>query len=395
MNSRLWKLAAVAVALCGLPALAQPASVDAANAVHQQAMASGSTADRILAAEALRDAVLADPVRPDAVLRAYEAGQTLCVYAACEGAERVANFAASGQLPADVLTGEDIALLSAFTDWSTGQAGARDRLDEALSASMSVRATPLSVVAFQSRYTSASNAQDWPRAARTAAEAAAYFAPHRQMIGERWSDAVLASATAGYNSNPNGHDARVLGQHIADLITLDKELKDRPDWLADQVYLSLAWQTAILMYFDTASSRRELGSGRYTVSGPDADQLKEQLLQLTASAGPSDLLPRRTGLLKRGALPLCEGDFDENPEVRYPANAARGRKYGSVVTRVDIEDGEVKDVEVLAAVPERTFDRNVISAVKKWTWEVTDGEPGVTCTIDYENMIYVIMFGIN
>lgn len=395
MSSKSWIIATATAALFALSASARPASVEAANAVHQQAMASGSTADRILAAEALRDAVLADPNRPDAVLRAYEAGQTLCVYAACEGAERVANFAASGQLPADVLTGEDIALLSAFTDWSTGQPDARDRLDEALSASMTVRATPLSVVAFQSRYASASNAEDWPRAARTAAEAAAYFAPHRQMIGERWSDAVLASATAGYNSNPNGHDALVLGQHIADLIALDRERRERPDWLADQVYLSLAWQTAILMYFDTASSRRELGSGRYTVSGPDADQLEERLLQLVASAGPSDLLPRRTGQLERGALPLCEGDFDQNPEVRYPANAARGRRYGSVVTRVDLEDGEVKNVEVLAAVPERTFDRNVISAVKKWTWEITDGEPGVTCTTDYENMIYIIMFGIN
>ena len=49
---------------------------------YNEAVSSGGAAARVDAARALGQATLRHPEREDAALLAYEAGQTLCVYAA-------------------------------------------------------------------------------------------------------------------------------------------------------------------------------------------------------------------------------------------------------------------------------------------------------------------------
>lgn len=368
---------------------AHAATLDEANALHQRAMTSGSPRDRAEAARILATSVLANPDRPDAVLRAFEAGQTLCIYAGCQGAKEMAAFASSRPLPTNVLTSEDINLLSAFADWITADApGTRERLDAALTSYLTVRATPLAIIAFQTRYTEDFNAKDWGRAAKSAREASIYLAPHRAGIGERWSDAVIASATAGYNHNPDLNDTLILAHHVSDLIKLDRELPQRPNWLERDLYLSTAWRAGILMYFQSNRSSRAVGASRYEVSGPDPDLFKQQAAEIIAQAGPNDMLPTFPS--------LCDGSFDEDPEFRYPFNALKSRQNGAVVLRMDLNNGKASNVEVLASIPERTFDNAIISSIRKWTYEpnenAADDGP---CEASAKGLIYTYSFGVN
>ena len=60
-------------------------------------------------------------------------------------------------------------------------------------------------------------------------------------------------------------------------------------------------------------------------------------------------------------------------EPKYPVAAAKAGTEGSVVLQFTVEtDGSVSDVNVVKAVPENTFDKVAITALKQWRYDTTD-----------------------
>jgi len=58
------------------------------------------------------------------------------------------------------------------------------------------------------------------------------------------------------------------------------------------------------------------------------------------------------------------------PAPRYPADALRSNTSGEVLVEITVgTDGSVTSARVLRATPARTFDREALSAVKRWRFE--------------------------
>lgn len=58
------------------------------------------------------------------------------------------------------------------------------------------------------------------------------------------------------------------------------------------------------------------------------------------------------------------------PAPRYPADALRSNTSGEVLVEITVgTDGSVTNARVLRATPARTFDREALSAVKRWRFE--------------------------
>ncbi len=61
------------------------------------------------------------------------------------------------------------------------------------------------------------------------------------------------------------------------------------------------------------------------------------------------------------------------PQPRYPADALRAGVAGEVLVEFTVQrDGSVSDVRVLRSSPPRTFDREALTAVRRWRFEPGD-----------------------
>ena len=128
------------------------------------------------------------------------------------------------------------------------------------------------------------------------------------------------------------------------------------------------------------------------MSGPSVDQIAEEADAILANAGKSDLVPDFWASEDSNGLPFCDGKLSENPDIRFPRNAGRAGTFGSVIMRISIDDLDVTDVEVLAAVPAETFEKPALKAVRKKKWIVENGTPGVTCSTSQKDMMAVVWF---
>lgn len=91
----------------------------------------------------------------------------------------------------------------------------------------------------------------------------------------------------------------------------------------------------------------------------------------TALEGIAISAPNLKGTMgNQQALPLYRVD------PRYPSKALKRRVEGYVIMRFTIDaTGRPKDIEVIEAEPQRMFEREAISALKKWKYQpkVEDG----------------------
>jgi protein TonB len=92
-----------------------------------------------------------------------------------------------------------------------------------------------------------------------------------------------------------------------------------------------------------------------------------------------------SGGADRDAVPLVRIEPD------YPAQALQNKTEGWVVVEFTISTaGTVKDAMVVASEPGTVFDRNALSAVRKWKYnpKVVDGRPverpGIKVRLDFE-----------
>lgn len=386
-----------AALLVALPAAGQSDEMSDAIVAYNEAVSSGGAAARVDAARALGQATLRHPERDDAALLAYEAGQTLCVYAACDGAIPFAEFASSRPLAGDAVYPSDVALLKAYSAWKDkSHRSTRNALDQALEDVGNEGLTSLSLTAYHNRYIADFKDQNWRQASQTAAQAASHFAPFRSVIGEQWSDASIASIVADFNSRPDTKDVMDMAYHRLELGKIYYTVEDEPDWLDGHWYLTDAWQMAMSAYFAYGADSRS-GPGVRTPDHKYLDARVEEIMDGLSEF--RDKLPEATDVdsaAEEGEedtrLPYCDGTFDMTPELSYPDAAAQKGMFGAVIAQIKVEDRKVTDVEILAAVPSSAFEESAEATIRQWEWQPEGEEPGVTCDPSYRRIILPMAF---
>ena len=72
------------------------------------------------------------------------------------------------------------------------------------------------------------------------------------------------------------------------------------------------------------------------------------------------------------------------PQPAYPPQAQRAGTAGEVVVSFTVNsDGSVGDIEIISAKPRGVFERNVQSAVRRWTFQPISGSQKVTRTFNF------------
>ncbi|MEO1027920.1 MAG: energy transducer TonB [Pseudomonadota bacterium] len=353
-----------------------------------QAKRSGSIADRVSASEALGAFAIANPDEEDAFILGYEAAQTLCRLGECAAAVPITDWLAT-QAPDAEVEPTDLAVLIALANWSEKPRGKqRKALDEALGAIVDRAPSLLSVVAFQRRYSSDLSAQsNWGRAAESAGDAADHFAQAKGVIGMQWSDARTSELAARFNNKRAEQTVLNMAKHERDLGIMINEARDDegnyPEWLDDHKYRADAWRMAMEAYFLTnkpkTTAQRLINEAKEVVGefgGP------------TVPPGVDEEEPEQEG------LPFCAGRFDMKPSLQYPSGAAQRGLFGAAIMRITVADGEVSEVEALAAVPFEGFKESAAKTIAKWKWITTDDGVGVTCGLDRENIVLPLTFSL-
>lgn len=385
----------VMAAAGALSAAGQSGDINGVISAYNEAVASGTIDQKSEAARALGAAAMANPDRDDAGVLAYEAGQALCMYDACDGTPPLAAFAASAAIAETAVPPSHIVILAAYADWKAKSNGENRRaLDTALDAGIESDVSMLTLSAFQARYLYDLGKSDYRSAEIDARQAAEHFAPFKDMIGKQWSDAVIAGIIAGFNRNPDTQDVVEMAEHRVALAKLSSQLSRSPDWLDRHRYLANAWQLAMHAYYHSGGGRRQTGS---RLQGPDPDALESVVaaterrlydyptVRARITTSPEDDEPD---------LPFCSGEFDMSPQLRYPLRAAHREMYGAVIARISVTDLKVSEVEILAAVPLSTFEERAKETMEKWSWKVTSGTPGETCRTSRTNIMLPLVFAM-
>jgi len=387
-----------AIATTGaLSASGQANDIDDVISAYNSAAATGSAAERSAAARALGAAAMSNPDHPDAGQLAYEAGQSLCVYDGCEGASQLAAFASSADISANAVPPAHIEILRTYTDWKSQPDGqTSSALDGALEAGVDTGVSLLTLTAYQARYLHEFEKSDYREAEISARLAATHFAPFKDMIGKNWSDAAIAGIIAGFRRNPDTQDVVEMAEHRVELAKLSAETSDTPDWLDRHRHLAHAWQLAMHAYYHSGGGRRQTGS---RLQGPDPDELETVVSGIERRM--RDYPKIRTRIVsgeeyeaEEKKLPFCSGDLVMTPRLRYPMRASQRGMYGAVIARMKIENLEVTNVEILAAVPHSTFEERAKDTIMKWRWNVSSGTPGETCKTDHNNILIPLVFAM-
>ncbi|MEQ8558433.1 MAG: energy transducer TonB [Henriciella sp.] len=377
--------------LATFAAAADTPDIDKAISAYNQAVSSGDAASRVRAAKELGEAAMAHPKRDDAALLAYEAGQTLCVYAACDGASPIAAFAAGQSLEDGPVQPADIALLNAYSDWQDKKTGSsRKALDEALESLVGADLTMLTLAAFHNRYSHDANEGHWRKVEKSAHQAAIHFAPFKNVIGEQWSEAAMAAIVGSFNSDPDTDDALAMARHHVALGKLSASSDENAEWLKQHWYISDAWQMAMSAYFHSGGGRRL--SGR--IRGPDPDKLDAEIGAIMTELDNLDRTPATEDVvIDPDDLPYCNGRFDMDPPLRYPFRAAKKGMFGAAIARIAVNGHDVTEVEILAAVPSDTFEKSAEKTIRKWRWQPA-GTPGETCRAEHPNLVQPLIFAL-
>ncbi|WP_300391165.1 hypothetical protein [Henriciella sp.] len=384
----------IILAFLALPVSARDTN-DAIKA-YNAAMTGGDAEAKLQTAEVLGQTAIAESSRRDAPLLALEAAKTLCLYGDCKSALSLTDWISSHAGGDGQVSKTEVALVDAFARWRTQPSSAsRAALDKALVPFIEGDLSTLTLAAFQHRYTYDASKQRWAKAMKSANEASTHFEPFRGAIAQQWSEAEMMRIIADFNATPSANEVIAMAEHhVAVSELIGQYTVPKPDWLFDHFYLTLAWENALMAYFDSGYSERRWSN----LPEEDVVALKANQRALMREAlSPGAAIWRRPGTeddYSHGDLPFCSGHFDKKPAIKYGGmNAYRGQ-FGSVVLRVDIENAKVSDLEILAAVPAGQFEDEAIDAISQWTWVVESGTPGVTCRTSQKNFIQEVIFHI-
>lgn len=363
---------------------------DLANAseAYTEAVSSGDRSARANAAIDLGNAALFNKADPAAIAMAFEAATALCVVRNCAGAEPFADWVSTQQSSNPYTHTDHLKLLAAYVDWRLDPNGStKNRLDRALRPVRATQPTELSVLAFKRRYQADMRQRRWDATIESTDRAVEHFADYKTDVPGDYLTARMSHLVADYYDTKTGDSVLDFARLQAEWETLDREVglagvpgMERLYWLLE------AWRYATQA--TTVARARDPEERQAWI-----DRRVDEILQ-------RDLYPdyRRSTepqrATARAPLPLCEGELDMTPPMGYPQSAAYRGLSGAVILHFVLKDGAVSDIEVLAAVPSRTFEEFVVGIVSQWTWKVTDGVVGETCGLDRSNIVLPLTFFI-
>lgn len=364
--------------LCQTNAAAQIAEADII--AFNRAVESGDAAMLHSAAVRLANAAIANPDDPGAGIAAYEAAWTLGRAGAWDAALSGAKFAAS--LPE--ATAQD-RLLLAFVVWKGKPNSANSRsLQRALDEIQPRTPSGMSVSAFREFYAAKLNTRDFAGAEKVARQAALHFAEGGDALRQYEVEARAIAITSRFNTTPR------VGQ-LEEIVHLRGELRQmrreegrgRPGWIDDAYWQANAWQNAMQAYFMSVGDRG-LRPGRLDeiLAGYGANSLQMEWVEITEDSLPVN------------RAPFCAGELVQQPPMRYPAGQAMRGRFGSVIVRFRLENGAVRDPEILAAVPMDGFRQEALSTVSQWYFRPSE-DPAVTgCRLDHKNVVQELVFAL-
>lgn len=361
------------------------ADVEAAITQYNQASSNGSDMDRISAAKVLGAAVMADPSDGDASLLLYESAWTLCRLENCADAAPIAAFSLTLPEVEGAAPMIQRQLLSSYVDWKVKDSSrTRKALDAALEATKTAPPSVLSLTAHKARVTRDTIKSDWRSQRKTAAVAAEHLSPIKDITGPLWAEFRQASISSAFLYEPNIEQLYAQAHLEGELKALDYDTLPSEQQMIEAYWRASTWRLAMDAYFRSADSRRKPAPGRID--------------EILASYGVEKPVPYTTleepqideeGDVK---LPFCPGNFDMDPELQYPRQAERKGMVGAVIAKIEVKDGKVSDVLILGSVPDEAFKALAAETVQQWTWDVSDGEPGITCRADRKNIILPMLF---
>ena len=366
-------------------------SADAAISEYNEAIQTGDDAAKIATAQILAEAAMANPDRSDATILGLEAAKTLCLYGDCKSARPVADWVSSRANGETGIVKAESVLIKAYADWKEAPSrSTRKSLDEALAPMVEGDLSSLTLAAFQNRYVADANAKRWGDAQASADAARRHYEPFKSVVGQQWSDAAMISIISGFNMTQEPEDAMAMARHHVALSDLyDRYEGPAPEWLKDHFYRTYAWQEAMASYFQSGGGERQWSN----LAEVDEQTLRANLAAIMRDANSlARVSASGEGYVAR-KFPLCQGEFNKKPAIRYGGlNALRGQ-FGSVILKLSIKDGKVDVVEPLASVPLDVFKQRAVDAVSKWKWiPAKNTRPGIDCSLNHPHFIYTIRF---
>lgn len=386
---RIWVLSL----LLFLSSAAVPAAADEvtdAIVAYNQAREAGEANAHIAASIKLGDTALANKTNPNAVIMAFEAGQTLCLLQDCQGASPYADWAATQIAENAGLRTADIALLQAYAAWRGDTSGrTRNALNRALTSVETTEPTLLSMVAFATRYQSDMADGRWGAVRRSAGAAAKHFESDKSTIPTYYINAKSSQTIADFVDRPTPEGVLDFARLEVEWEVLNHEfgIESEPG-MKDLYWIINAWHLATQAYtisdFSIAKRKRNQIVEEAELILDDIPAGARCNICQASEASEEPLGDRK--------LPFCEGTFNMEPEMEYPELPAWRGYFGAVLLRLSVKNGEVDTVEPLAAVPTKVFEQHAIDTVKQWTWKVESGTPGETCRLDRSNIILPLTF---
>lgn len=357
------------------------ANADISNArikAYNEAVNAGSDLDAIVSASVeLAEAAIENPDDENASLLAFEAAWMLCQTGNCGKGAKAAQFAADQPATAEGVypSLQTRELLSSFITWKTDDTKAnRETLVSKLANLNAEDVSQISVTAHREHFLYCASKGAWRDAEKAAAAAAMHTSSFKSDLFDEYAFAELTRITSAFSVRKDVALFEDINQLKLDIDTTLREIRNTnpeatPETLDTLGHRTTAWEGAIGSYFYSVGLERKI------------EPIKEKFSTLRAET-PSE-------------ADQCPGGFDRPPRIRYPESAAATGRVGSVVAGLTIKNGEPVDIKILAAVPEKTFDREVIRALKSLKWELSEEADPSKCTPDRENIVYPFVFSLN
>lgn len=328
----------------------------------------------VAAAKEMGAVAIAHPEDPQAPVAAFEAANQLCLRGACADAVPMAQFL-KGLAGGAPVSQPELDVLAAYTAWSASTKGPADDgiFQTALTANVAAQPSLLTIAAFETFYARTTQSSDWKTISARAGLAASHLEPVKDLVPDRWATAELLAATAGFN------DTRDFAAYdrISDLSAWlqgkrrDEALEERLKPLA---YEAVAWETALSAFFKSF--------GNTAFSNVDRDGRLRYQTEFDQAKARSEAILARFPTGTSSEPPFCSGEVVKPPKPKFPSKAARKGYVGAVLLGIDFEDGQVSNVEVLAAIPDDSFAQATLEGMKtfRWKFDEVQEEPGCTRT---------------
>lgn len=361
MKPRIWVLAVtVGLALCGSASAKIPTDLIQS---FNTALEKNDSAAILQISEELIAAATETPDDPYAREIAFEAGTQLCIREACDrarGAAPLMRGPASQEVSAELGN-----LLIALSEWSVGQnSKTSTALEKALSAVAPQQPTFLTIVAFDKFHAAKLKAGNLAQTQKIADLAIAHYAPVRAVIPENWATVELSSIATTF-SRKRGAEAldRLARLEVSLYPYILEEQEDRPG-LKDLYYQTQAWRYAITSWF-----RSHPSSHRRAIAAADEYVETERKKLRKAYYETRERPPR-----------YCRGGLDKTPSPDYPHDALKEGYIGAVLIGFDLEADEIRNVRVLAAVPDSKFEKAALDSMKNVRWTYNEQQPEPDCS---------------